>query len=99
MNAVSRIESDPIGLFMPWIGESERSLRRRLLKARNLASARAPACRSQRARTLLWMANEAAAEWMLAPADPEDLKQLADGLVRLFTVAGTFERLEAVDAG
>ena len=99
MNAVSRIETDPIGLFMPWIEESERFLRRRLLKARNLASATAWHCRSEKARTLYWIVNEAAAEWMLTPADPEDLKELADSLVWLFTVAGTFERLEAEHAG
>jgi hypothetical protein len=97
MNDVDRLESDPIGLFMPWIEESERLLRRRLLRARNLASASACRCRSDQARTLYWMVDDAAAKWVLAPAHAGDLKALVDSLARLVTVAGTFEQLEAAD--
>ena len=98
MNDVERLETDPIGLFMPSIDEGERLLRRRLLRARNLASASACRCRSDQARTLYWVVDDAAAKWVLAPAHPEDLKALVDSLARLVTVAGTFEQLEAADA-
>jgi hypothetical protein len=43
------------------------------------------------------MVNEVAGGWVFAPADVEDLKDIADSMVRLFMVATTLERLEASD--
>jgi hypothetical protein len=85
---------DAIGTFMPWIGKEERALRKRLHNAWTIASARASRSDSGNARTLYWTAALVASEWTFARSDLEDLKDIADALVRLFLAAGTLERVE-----
>jgi hypothetical protein len=97
--APSKIEADPIGTFMPWTDQSEWTLRRRLVNARNIATARATSSRHSRARGLYWLTSYIAGDWMLTPAPADDLKDMADTLVRLFLCAGAIERLEAPDEG
>ncbi|MEA1015600.1 hypothetical protein [Sphingosinicella sp. LY1275] len=97
MSVVVPITSDPVRTFVPWAGDEERKLRQRLLKAQSFASARVMRSRSPKARALLWMIIETAGEWAFAPASCGDLKDVADGLVRLVLVVETFEMLETAD--
>ena len=100
MNAPALNLSDEIRRFVPWVDDDELALRTRLRKARDLGAVRAVAATGHaRSRTLYWMVADVAGEWMLSPASNDDLKDVADAMVRLFMVAGALERLEAPDAG
>lgn len=89
------LAADPIGLMMPWAGEGERDLRRRILLCQRLSSTRATMCASDRARSIYWAANNVAAEHVFAPAPIDCLQDVRDTLVRMFLVAGALERFEA----
>lgn len=90
----SMVAKDPIALFMPAAGPEERQLRQRLHNARVISSARAMTAVSEHARQLYWVVNEVASIWVFAPASTEELKDIADGLVKLFMTAATFDRIE-----
>lgn len=98
MNAPARIAADPVATFMPWASEAERKLRQRLLRAQALASAKVVSAESGPSRTLLWMITEVAGSWAFAPASADDLRDVADGMVRLLMVAEMFERVENCNA-
>ena len=96
MNAPAKMAICPIRLHLPWISDDEHALRMRLFKARDLSALKAVAAEGHdRSRYLYWMVNELANEWLLSPAGKDDLRDLADTLVRLFMVAGALQRLEA----
>jgi hypothetical protein len=98
MNALSPMVRDPIRTFMPGVDEEEHALRCRLVKACNIASSRAVMTDHQHARQLFGLIRDVAGYWKLSPASKEQLKQMADTLVRLFVAATAFEQLEAPDA-
>jgi hypothetical protein len=91
--------SDPIRTFLPQVDEEEFMLRCRLVKACNIASSRAVRTRHQHARELFGLIRDVAGNWKLSAASKEQLKDMADTLVRLFMAAAAFERLEAPDEG
>jgi len=95
MSALSSVlAKDPVSLFVPGASIEERKLRQRLHNASTIASMKAVNASSEHARSLFWMVNEVAFAWKFAPATAEDLKDIADALVRLFLVAGELQRLE-----
>jgi hypothetical protein len=79
---------------VPQATPEERKLRQRLLNARTIASARAVSTYSDNARQLFWLVNEVASAWTFAPARVSHLEDVANILVRLFTSASAFERIE-----
>jgi hypothetical protein len=89
--------SDPIRTFLPGADDEEHMLRCRLVKACNIGSSRAVMTRHQHARELFGLIRDVAGNWKLSPASKEQLKDMADTLVRLFMAATAFERLEAPD--
>lgn len=89
---------DAVSVFAPWAGEQEKLLRRRLRNAWTIASARGARSRSGNARQLYWQVAMVASEWTFARASLADLKDIADGLVRMFVAANVFERVEGPDA-
>jgi hypothetical protein len=94
MIAQSRIQADPIGLFVPQATAEEKKLRQRLHNARTLASARAVSAQSDNARQLFWLVNHVASGWIFAGATVEQLEEVANALLRLFLSASDFERIE-----
>ena len=94
MTVHAPVEADPIGLLMPWTGKEERWLRNRLLIAQQRASCRALAAKSPAARSLFWLIVDTAAGQVTTPASCECLRELREGLLRLFCVADMFERRE-----
>lgn len=90
----SLVARDPVSLFVPQAGIEERKLRQRLHNARTIASVKAVAAVSDNARSLYWAVNDVASVWTFGRATVEDLKSIADAMVRLFLVAGELERIE-----
>lgn len=98
MTAHQPIEpADPIEAFRSWESDEVKAIRRRLLKARNIASARAASSPSQAARRVFWEANEIAAQWLFAPVEAGRLAAIANALVHLFVAAATLERAEIAE--
>lgn len=95
MNAPSRLLSSPVEALLPGCEGEELKVRERLLKGRNLATARMPALQSANARALSWMVVETATAWAFAPATIDDLRDVANFCVRLFMCADFAERMEA----
>lgn len=91
--------ADPITLFAPWCDEGERSLRLRIHRARDVATARAARSTHGGARSLFWQAAQIASDRVFARISEPDLRETIDNLARLFVVAGWIERTEAPDAG
>jgi hypothetical protein len=89
--------ADPVRAFMPGVDAEEHRLRCRLVKACNIAGSRAVLTRHQHARELFGFIRDVAGYWKFSPASKEQLKDMADALVRLFMTAAAFERLEAPD--
>ena len=90
--------ADPVARFRPWDSEETRNLRHRILKARDIAAVRARRSKVTIARTIFWLANELANDWVFVTASDDQLREIADSLVRLFLVAGSLERVEPADA-
>ncbi len=91
----SQLEIDPIGMMMPWLTPAEKDMRIRLRRCQTLGSSRATSTKCDRARALLWMAAQAAAEATFAPASISDLREVRNACLRLFLAADAFERIEA----
>lgn len=89
---------DAITRFAPWAGEAERSLRIRIHRARDTATARATRCRHIDARTIYWIAADIASGRVFARMPNEHLQEAIQNLARLFLVAGWIERVEASNA-
>jgi hypothetical protein len=89
--------ADPISLFAPWAGRSERSLRLRIHRARDTAVARATRSVHASARVLYWRAEQIASQRVFVPMPENELKDTINNLARLFVVAGWIERTEAPD--
>lgn len=86
---------DPAAAMMPWMNGPERALRNRLFQAQQFSARRARSSHSETARALFWLINTTAAAHATAPAAVEQLRGVADTLVRLALVANGFERIEA----
>jgi deoxyribodipyrimidine photolyase len=79
---------------MPWVEGDERWLRNRLLMAQQLALTRSLTAQSPTAYALFLLIHETAAAHATAPASRANLRELREGLQRLFLVADMFERRE-----
>ena len=90
---------DPIEAMRPWGTPTEKALRRRLHKSWHLSAAGAARAQSGAARTILWIIAQAASDWTFAVHSEEEMKDMADTLVRLFVCANAFERLERPENG
>ena len=90
----SQLETDPIGMMMPWAAPAEKDMRIRLRRCQTLGSSRATSTQSDTARTLLWIAAQAASEWTFAPGSVSDLREVRNACAQLFLVANAFERIE-----
>ena len=88
---------DPIDVFAPWSGASERALRLRIHRARDSATARATRCKHGSARSLYWLAAQLASERVFARMPDAELMRTIENLARLFLVAGWIERTDAPD--
>lgn len=95
--SVNSLRLDPVEVFAPFSSEEQSVSRRRLLKARDLATAKSMRTRNSRVRQLMWIVQVTAAEWVFARASAEDLKYVADALVRLFQAARALEEVEGDD--
>jgi hypothetical protein len=91
MTACVPESADPVAAFMPWLGENERQLRRRILRCQQTSATSARTAGSDRARGLYWTACEIAGETAFAPASPEHLQDVIATLTRLFMAAGAIE--------
>ncbi|PSJ42158.1 hypothetical protein C7I55_07950 [Sphingomonas deserti] len=94
MSSAPNPAQDPIQTFLPWANEDERKLRQRLLKAQTYATGLSASATSTRAQGLYRLIVTVAGERAFAPASCDELKDTADGLVRLLMVAQMFERTE-----
>ncbi len=92
MTRHAAIAPDPVAAFMPWVEDTERGLRRRMLAFQQRAGTRARLCEDDRARTLWWMICDTAASYAFAPASPAILHDLLKTLARLSLCADAFER-------
>lgn len=93
------LPADSVGVFAPWCDEAERTLRNRIHKARDIATARATRCKHGDARVIYWLAAQTASTRVFARMPADDLRETIDNLARLFLVGGWIERVEAPDAG
>lgn len=98
MNAPAPIVADPIATFLPGCDGEELHLRRRLARARDIASSRVRTARSSDAQALLWMIVQTATAWLFASAPQDELQDAINHCVRLFMCAGFSERLEVEHA-
>jgi hypothetical protein len=75
MRALESLSRDPLAVLMPQCHEpAELDARRRLMRARDFASAKLPYLLPSHALTLYWLIVETAAAWIFAPATLEDLE-------------------------
>jgi hypothetical protein len=88
---------DPVRHFCPWASDSEATIRKRLLNARNFGSARALQSKNSRARELLWIISEVAGDWVFRRANADELSDLANGLCRIMLGVNALERVEGDD--
>src|SRR5688572_24273989 len=100
MSADPQVEPpvDAVSVFAPWCDEVERTLRIRIHKARDSATAKATRSKHSNARTIYWLAAQMASERVFARMPAENLMETIENLSRLFLVAGWVERSEAPDA-
>lgn len=96
--AVQSMPLDAVTLFAPWADDTERALRVRIHRARDVATARATRCKHGNARSIYWLAAQLATARVFARMPNEDLKETIDNLARLFLVAGWIESVELPDA-
>lgn len=97
MSAPAHIGADPVGALLPGRSEQELDLRRRIAMARDLAGARMVTLKGEGARSLNHLLAEAAGTWLFAPASIGRLRDQRAFLLRLATLTGHAERLEAGD--
>lgn len=93
----AQLPVDPVSVFAPWAAGTERAMRLRMHRARDIAQARASRSKHPTARSIYWTAAQVASGWVFARAPQDDLSDILEALSRLFLVAGTLERLEAPD--
>lgn len=94
MSVHAPIKPDPVAAFMPWVEDTERGLRRRLLCFQQRAGTRAHIAESDPARTLWWMICDTAASHAFAPSTPAHLQDVLTALTRMSLSADAFERWE-----
>ena len=96
MNApLSSLSRDPIAVLMPDCRDpAEREARRRLMIARDLASAKLPHMPPGHAQTLLWLVVETATASAFAPAPLEELEAALRYCTRLLLCARWAESKE-----
>ncbi len=92
------LHADAVATFAPWSDANERTLRIRIHRARDSATARATRCKHGNARQIYWLAALLASERVFARMPDADLRDTIANLARLFLVAGWIERTEAPDA-
>lgn len=90
--------ADAVDVFAPWCDDAERSLRIRIHRARDTATARATRCKHGMARVIYWVAAQMASDRVFARMPIEVLRETICTLARLFLAAGSIERSEAPDA-
>lgn len=88
-------QPDDITTFMGPLDPPEYELRRRIRHFRNAASYKVTQTESASARTLCWIATEAATAWIYAPADLDMLESVAKFLRRLLILADHAEEIGA----
>lgn len=91
------VPADAVALFAPWANDTERALRLRIHKARDIATARASRSTHRRARLIYSVASELASEWVFRRANMEDLEQVLRALSQSFLAAGNIQTVEAPD--
>lgn len=97
-NPSTQPAADAVAVFSPWSGPTERALRIRIHRARDMATARATRSRHGAAREIFWLAARSAELRVFAHADENELRETIDMLARLFVVAGWIEQTEVRDA-
>lgn len=95
---MSALVLDPIHTFLPGRTESEYALRRRIHRAQGATAARAARSQHGRARTILWIASQLAADWTFQGAPEADLADILRAVTNLTLAANAIERIEAPDA-
>jgi hypothetical protein len=86
-----------IGLYAPWAGDSEKAVRARLYRGRDICGARA-------ARTEGWTshifktAEELAADWVWRPASEETLRRVANAVAWMIRAGTELEQGDLGDA-
>lgn len=95
MNALTKIApaADDILTFLPGIGNEEYELRARLRSYRNAASAMVANTDCPAARNLAWMATEYITTLIYAPANTDELAEVAKFARRVMLVAMQAEEL------
>lgn len=97
MDVQSRSSCNAVELYAPWAGDSEKALRARLYDSRDQCGARA-------ARTDGWthhlfkIAEELAAEWVWRRAKEEELRRVANAVVRMIQAGTELEQAGIADA-
>jgi hypothetical protein len=91
--------ADAVDLFMPGCDATERALRVRIHRARDVAVARATRSRHGAAREIFWLAARSAELRVFAYASEAELRETIDNLARMFLVANWVERTEMRDVG
>lgn len=97
MNAPPNL--DPIRTFLPGRPETEYALRRRIHRAQAACTSRATRSDRWRARAILWIAAQAAADWQFKATSEEELADIITALTQLTLAANIIERLEGPDEG
>lgn len=87
---------DQIQLFLPGISPAEHSLRKRLLSARNVASAAMQATPPGATHDLFGMMDEAANTWLFKPATMTQLAEAVEVCGLLWKATQIAERLEGL---
>ncbi len=91
--------TDAVDLIFCDGGDEERSIRRRILRARDSSTIRAwQPQRPERARFLYNFASEWASSTGLAPATVDELQQVLRGLTALFIAASVLEQASRTEA-
>lgn len=88
---------DPIVTFLPGRTEVEYALRRRIHRAQGASTSRATRSCHWRARSILWIAAQLAADWQFKGASEQHLREIITALTQLTLAANIIERLETPD--
>ncbi len=86
--------SDEIDVMLPGASDTEKELRRRLIRARTLATQNLMDCEpGSQSHRLYWMVCELVTAWLYQPMKEEVLKQTVDHCLKLFAATTSAKEL------
>jgi hypothetical protein len=88
---------NPVSVFAPWSTQGQHAQRLRLYKARDIAGARAARSQGWTAEVFRG-AEQIASDWIWSRASEDELRAVANVVLRLFQAGAALEQVESGNA-